>query len=634
MAVWRMRITLLFRQYDLTSCWRRLISLNAFLGSISCQGDSLWLSARLFVVVVVVVVVAVLVVGRHERDTGCEAVHLEDDREQRGRDEGAAHGQGDGEKTQRPSTSVVSVVYTQSEILQKEVYLFERIDSQGRESMKHLKAICFLRPSKENVQHLIQELRRPKYSVYFIYFSNVISKSEIKALAEADEQEVVAEVQEFYGDFIAVNPHVFSLNLQGVAKGRSWDPSMLLRCTQGLTSVLLALKKCPMIRYQLSSDMAKRLAESVKQIITKEYELFDFRKTEVPPLLLILDRSDDAVTPLLNQWTYQAMVHELLGLNNNRIDLSGVPGISKDLREVVLSADNDDFYANNLYLNFGEIGSNIKNLMEDFQKKRPKGQQKLESISDMKAFVDNYPQFKKMSGTVSKHVTVVGELSRLVAERRLMEVSEVEQELACQNDHNGAQQNVRRLLRDSRVTELDAVRLVALYALRYERHAASVLPALLDELARRGVSDRHRKMVQCVVEYGGKRVRGGELMAPTDAVAITKQFFKGLKGVENVYAQHRPLLHDTLDQLLKGRLKDTHFPYLGASSLRDRPQDVVVFMIGGATYEEALSVYNLNRSTPGARVVLGGTSMLNTKSFLEEVMSSTSGGLSRHSNRH
>lgn len=45
-------------------------------------------------------------------------------------------------------TSIVSVVYTQSEILQKEVYLFERIDSQSRDTMKHLKAICFLRPTK------------------------------------------------------------------------------------------------------------------------------------------------------------------------------------------------------------------------------------------------------------------------------------------------------------------------------------------------------------------------------------------------------------------------------------------------------------------------------------------------------
>uniref|UniRef100_A0A671WNZ3 Vacuolar protein sorting-associated protein 45 n=1 Tax=Sparus aurata TaxID=8175 RepID=A0A671WNZ3_SPAAU len=501
----------------------------------------------------------------------------------------------------KETTSIVSVVYTQSEILQKEVYLFERIDSQSRDNMKHLKAICFLRPTKENVEHLIQELRRPKYSVYFIYFSNVISKSEIKALAEADEQEVVAEVQEFYGDFIAVNPHLFSLNLHGVARGRSWESSMLSRCTQGLTSVLLALKKCPMIRYQLSSDMSKRLGESVK-------------------------------------WTYQAMVHELLGLNNNRIDLSRVPGISKDLREVVLSAENDEFYANNLYLNFGEIGTNIKNLMEDFQKKRPKGQQKLESISDMKAFVDNYPQFKKMSGTVSKHVTVVGELSRLVSERQLMEVSELEQELACQNDHSNAQQSVRRLLQNPRLSELDAVRLVMLYALRYERHSSSILPALMDELSRRGVSERHRRV--SVVEYGGKRVRGSDLITPTDAVAITKQFFKGLSGVENVYAQHQPLLHDTLDQLIKGRLKDSQFPYLGASSLRDRPQDIIVFMIGGATYEEALTVYNLNRSTPGVRIVLGGSSIHNTKSFLEEVMSAMShsgerapGGSGRHGNR-
>uniref|UniRef100_A0A3B5Q4F9 Vacuolar protein sorting-associated protein 45 n=1 Tax=Xiphophorus maculatus TaxID=8083 RepID=A0A3B5Q4F9_XIPMA len=513
----------------------------------------------------------------------------------------------------KETTSIVSVVYTQSEILQKEVYLFERIDSQSRDSMKHLKAICFLRPTKENVQHLIQELRRPKYSVYFIYFSNVISKSEIKALAEADEQEVVAEVQ-----------------------GRTWEPSMLSRCTQGLTSVLLALKKCPMIRYQLSSDMAKRLAESVKQIITKEYELFDFRKTEVPPLLLILDRSDDAITPLLNQWTYQAMVHELLGLNNNRIDLSRVPGISKDLREVVLSAENDEFYANNLYLNFGEIGTNIKNLMEDFQKKKPKDQQKLESISDMKAFVDNYPQFKKMSGTVSKHVTVVGELSRLVSERQLMEVSEVEQELACQNDHSNAQQSVRRLLQNPRVSELDAVRLVMLYALRYERHSSSILPSLMEELSRKGVSERYRRMVQSVVEYGGKRIRGSDLITPTDAVAITKQFFKGLKGVENVYTQHQPLLHDTLDQLIKGRLKDSQFPYLGASSLRDRPQDIMVFLIGGATYEEALTVYNLNRNTPGVRIVLGGSAIHNTKSFLEEVILATghSGDRAQGSGRH
>jgi vacuolar protein sorting-associated protein 45 len=40
-----------------------------------------------------------------------------------------------------------------------------------------------------------------------------------------------------------------------------------------------------------------------------------------------------------------------------------------------------------------------------------------------------------MSGTVAKHVTLVGELSRLVTTNNLMEVSEAEQQLACQEEH-------------------------------------------------------------------------------------------------------------------------------------------------------------------------------------------------------
>lgn len=45
-----------------------------------------------------------------------------------------------------------------------------------------------------------------------------------------------------------------------------------------------------------------------KLMYQQESGLFDFRRTEVSPLLLILDRRDDPVTPLLNQWTYQVIV--------------------------------------------------------------------------------------------------------------------------------------------------------------------------------------------------------------------------------------------------------------------------------------------------------------------------------------
>jgi len=46
-----------------------------------------------------------------------------------------------------------------------------------------------------------------------------------------------------------------------------------------------------------------------------------------------------------------------------------------------------------MYKNFGEIGEIMKSLIDDF-KSKAKNHQKLDTISDMKAFVENYPQFK------------------------------------------------------------------------------------------------------------------------------------------------------------------------------------------------------------------------------------------------
>jgi vacuolar protein sorting-associated protein 45 len=53
----------------------------------------------------------------------------------------------------------------------------------------------------------------------------------------------------------------------------------------------------------------------------------------------------------------------------------------------------------------------------------------------MKRFVEEYPEFRKLGGNVSRHVALVGELSRLVERDRLLDVSEVEQSLASNESH-------------------------------------------------------------------------------------------------------------------------------------------------------------------------------------------------------
>ena len=44
-----------------------------------------------------------------------------------------------------------------------------------------------------------------------------------------------------------------------------------------------------------------------------------------------------------------------------------------------------------------------------------------------------------------------------------------------------------------------------------------------------------------------------------------------------------------------------------------RPQDIIVFMVGGTTYQEALAVYELNKANPGVRIILGGSTVHNSE---------------------
>ncbi|KAL9449644.1 hypothetical protein AB3S75_011545 [Citrus x aurantiifolia] len=525
------------------------------------------------------------------------------------------------------TVSAVSVVYSQSELLQKEVFLVELVDSiyKSKESMSHLKAVYFLRPSSENIQHLRRQLANPRFGEYHLFFSNMLKDTQIHILADSDEQEVVQQVQEFYADFVAVEPYHFTLNIPSnhlYMLPAVVDPSSLQhfcdRVVDGIAAVFLALKRRPVIRYQRTSDIAKRIAqETAKLMYQQEIGLFDFRRTEISPLLLILDRRDDPVTPLLNQWTYQAMVHELIGIQDNKVDLRSIGDFPKDQQEVVLSSEQDTFFKANMYENFGDIGMNIKRMVDEFQQVA-KSNQSIQTIEDMARFVENYPEYKKMHGNVSKHVTLVTEMSKMVEERKLMLVSETEQELACNGGQGAAFEAVTNLLNNENVSDIDRLRLVMLYALRYEKDSPVQLMQLFNKLASRSAKYKPG-LVQFLLKQAGVDKRTGDLYGNRDFMNIARNMARGLKGVENVYTQHQPLLFQTMESIIKGRLRDVDYPFLGNHFQQGRPQDVIIFIVGGTTYEESRSVALENANNSGIRFILGGSVILNSKRFLKDL---------------
>ncbi|CAM9665485.1 unnamed protein product, partial [Discosporangium mesarthrocarpum] len=122
-----------------------------------------------------------------------------------------------------------------------------------------------------------------------------------------------------------------------------------------------------------------------------------------------------------------------------------------------------------------------------------------------------------------------------------------------------------------------------------------------------------------VSPVAGSSQRGPGLYGSTLMSKIGKTITTTLQGVENVYSQHVPLMMSTVESTLKGKLKDSMHPSVEPGSVSTRPQEVVVFMLGGVTYEEAAKVAELNASLPSGNIVLGGSFIHNSTSFLEEL---------------
>eukprot|EP00742_Colponemidia_sp_Colp-10_P003657 GILJ01003892.1.p1 GENE.GILJ01003892.1~~GILJ01003892.1.p1 ORF type:complete len:588 (-),score=99.65 GILJ01003892.1:174-1937(-) len=528
------------------------------------------------------------------------------------------------------TTGIVSIVYSQSSVLQKEVFLVDRIDRERNEKLLHLKAVYFLRPTQDNFKRLVEELKNPNFHEYYLFFSSFVPQDQLQRLAEADETDSIRQVQEFYADYYAVNKDLFTLNIPSTINllTPEWHKlgrSVFDRMVEGVIGCLLSVRKKPVIRFARSSELCRQLADEVQSRMDEEPSLFEFRRTEVSPVLLIVDRRDDPVTPLLNQWTYQAMVHELIGISNNVVDMrpkrtqaAGAAPVKPELEQLVMSQEQDRFFADNMFGNFGDLAVAIKEYVDLYQQ-QTNSNTKIQSIEDMQNFIESYPEFAKLSGNVSKHVAVLHELGRQVETRNLLDVSKLEQEIACTDARAEHFREVMSRLHSPTITNIDRLRLVLLYALRYEND--DKITSLTEVLRQHGIEENQIKLVDAVVQYAGSHVRGGDLFG-------NKNFFSAfqgkvrstLKGVPNVYTQHHPLLSSTLDLLIKGKLRETEYPSTTSADFRARTNEIIVFMIGGVTYEEALHVQQMNNNPQiPVRIILGGSTIHNSMSFLAEV---------------
>ena len=225
------------------------------------------------------------------------------------------------------------------------------------------------------------------------------------------------------------------------------------------------------------------------------------------------------------------------------------------------------------------------------------------------------------------------ELSTTVGERHLMEMSAREQELACKDSHAAHLKMLEEVAAAPGIASLDKVRLAMLYALRYEDHKNADTKKIIRLLVEGGVSAEDVSLVAAVMAYGGKQKRSCDLFSGVwgkeglSLDRIRKLASEAIKGVENIYTQHKPLIYEKISEILASKLSKEDFPFLIGQPSRDPPKNIIVFIAGGCTYEEALCVQEFNSAMDSktypnptkAKIVLGGNHVHNSRSFLDEL---------------
>lgn len=573
------------------------------------------------------------------------------------------------------TTPIISMCYTQSQLLSNDVILVELIEKQATlNPMKHLQCVCYLKPTAESIQHLIRELKNPHYNSYQIFFNNTVNKSQIEKLAESDEFELVQLVIEIFQDYLIINDNLFTtspLKFQQQLSSAGGNGT-LVDVSTSVISLLLLIKKCPIIKYETNSKELRKLSSEILYAINSNSNnnLFDDvnSKLDTPPILLLLDRKNDPITPLLSPWTYQSMIHELIGIQKNIVKVGN--------EQLTLSEQSDSFYKDSMYLNYGDLTDKVQKYVEEYKtqtKQTSTENLQTKNLADLKNFLIKFPEFKKFSSNVSKHLNLVSELDKMINQQHLWELGELQQTIVADlESHSSIKLKIHQILdnytppqqqRPQVTSTLNKVKLVLLYALRYENtnKPENETDTFINKLSNPNLTSPPPTLSQLLLLRSFKKYIGisrnrtdsrsttSSSRNSTDGVGLFNgkkfnQFFnKSLNNTsnsnqpDNIYMQHIPKLYETLTSLIQEQqLPNNHQQQTTTDQLTtlipeavtrqfgnatsDSIQDIIIYIQGGVTYEEARLIHEWNNTTKmKLNIIIGGDSILNSSSWLDNL---------------
>ncbi|XP_073260814.1 protein transport Sec1a-like [Populus alba] len=486
------------------------------------------------------------------------------------------------------TVKVMSHSCKMSDITDQGISLVEDL-FRRREPMTSMDAIYFIQPSKENVVMFLSDMsgREPLYKKAYVFFSSSVPKElvnhikcdtsvlpRIGALREAFITDHEGALGELYG--------------KNVENSRRFDACLNTMATR-IATVFASLNELPFVRYRAAKatddstatfrdSIPAKLAAGVWNNLLKYKCIPNFPQTETCELL-ILDRSIDQIAPVIHEWTYDAMCHDLLEMDGNKyvVELPSKTGGSPEKKEVLLE-DQDLVWRELRHAHIADASERLHDKMTNFVSKNKAAQMQQSardgseiSTRDLQKIVQALPKYNEQVEKLTLHIEIAGKINSVIRELGLRDLGQLEQDLVFGDA--GAKDVISFLRTKQDASPENKLRLLMIYACVYPEKFEGDKASKLMQLAR--LSNEDMKVVNNMKLLGGssetKKTSGG-FSLKFDNQKTKQAARKDRTDEEETWQLFRfyPVLEELLEKLSKRELPNNEYSCMNDPSSTDQ----------------------------------------------------------------
>lgn len=427
-------------------------------------------------------------------------------------------------------------------------------------------------------------------------------------------------------DFLAQEDHLFHLDLPKATVQLFANQVESELCqdaiASGLASVCTTLNEFPFIRYStdfpLSEQVARRLNSRIENVLQEDDKFWFHGDSNNQPqdraTILFLDRRSDLASCFLHEFTYQALVFDLMHSRDSLVEFGS------EKRKATLNESDKlwlEFRHEHVQVVVERLTSMVKELSQTSVARYQKNSDSV-SLEEMGKVIKDLPVFKEVMARHTLHMALCQQVMDLVSRQNLIATSNLEQIVVTGVDSMGDRVSETRILgelaalmRRKEVDPKDKLRLACLHAVtlgqvskdnvaKFIRDSDPPMPieaqnALLG-LSNLGISilnaagGAEKPPAESSSWFGGW---GASLEKTTayrhpDRLAQAKQVANALKVTSGVRPlRFTPFIHDTCQQLVSGQLSLEAYPFVRPPPPSAAESHVAVRV---ATLDRSLSV--------------------------------------------